>query len=214
MSVIDMPTNGGMTGGGTPTTDSPLAVPGNGLVGVVNEISTALDSATSDTPLEVLIDPLAGTLGSEEGTISGVALGLSDLGNVLVSDQSVLSPLTSDVLAPLVGTSPDMSTDNGVPGVLLNTGDALTTLTSSNSALSLLDPVTEGVSDVLLSPLADGVEMIGQTLLDNSAQDPSGVVDLLGQLLGGDQGAGTTSPIQTTTSPVDALSFIFDPFGR
>jgi hypothetical protein len=159
-----------------------------GLVGAVNAISTGLDSGTENTPLAALIDPLTQTLGSDEGALDGVAQGLADVGNTLAGDASPLAPITSELLSPIVGTDGLNSDANGLPATLVEAGEGLTDLTAMDSALAPLDPLTSALNDGV-DALAGGVEMLGNALTDASAQDPSGLLATVGELLGGDGGA-------------------------
>ncbi|MFN7506255.1 MAG: hypothetical protein ACK5Q1_11930 [Limnobacter sp.] len=179
-----------------------------GLVGAVNAISTGLDSGTENTPLAPLIDPLTETLGSDAGAVDGVAEGLADLGNTLAGDDSLLAPLTSGLLAPIVGTSGDTSDTNGLPGTLNEVSEGLTDLTANDSALSPLDPVTSAVSEGV-NALADGVETLGNAITDASAQDPTGLIGTVGELLGGDtatSGGSGTGALPTDGLPLDMLT--------
>lgn len=187
----------GTSTGGTPVTN-------DGLVGVVNAVSSGLADGAAGTPLAPVIDPLTQTLGSTDGMVSGVAAALGEIGNVLAGDQSPLAPITSGLLAPIVGTMADSGTNNGIPGAVLDVGQGLTDLTNTNSALAPLNPVTDAVSNSLLSPVASGVETIGQTLVDNSASDPSGLLNTVGTLLGGDSAGGTVVAGEFS-NPLDSL---------
>ena len=180
-----------------------------GLVGAVNSISTGLDSGTENTPLSPLVDPLTETLGSDSGAVDGVAQGLADVGNTLAGDDSPLAPVTSEILAPIVGTSDDTSDTNGIPGTLNEVSEGLTDLTAEDAALAPLDPVTSAVGDGV-NTLADGVETLGGAVTDASAQDPTGLIGTVGEVLGGDSassgdsGAGTALP--TDALPLDMLT--------
>lgn len=180
-----------------------------GLVGAVNAISTGLDSGTESTPLAPLIDPLTETLGSDSGAVDGVAQGLADVGNTLAGDDSPLAPITSDILAPIVGTSDDTSDTNGVPGTLNEVSEGLTDLTADDSALAPLNPVTSAVGDGV-NTLADGVETLGDALTDASAQDPTGLIGTIGEVLGGDTassgGSGAGSALPTDALPLELLT--------
>lgn len=179
-----------------------------GLVGAVNAISTGLDSGTENTPLAPLIDPLTETLGSDSGAVDGVAQGLADVGNTLASDGSPLAPITSDILAPIVGTSGDTSTTNGLPGTLNEVSEGLTDLTAEDAALAPLDPVTGALGDGV-NALADGVETLGSAVTDASAQDPTGLLGTVGELLGGDtatSGDSGTGALPTDALPLDMLT--------
>jgi hypothetical protein len=153
-----------------------------GLVGAVNALATGLDKGTEDTPLDVLIDPLSRTLGSDESQTSGVALGLSELGGVLSEDVSPLAPLTAELLGPVVGIHEGSS--NGLPGTLDGVSSGLEELTNQ-SALEPLSPVTDGLG-ALLSALSEGIEMGGDALAENASVDPTGTLGLLAEVLGGE----------------------------
>lgn len=176
-----------------------------GLVGGVNAISTGLDSGTENTPLAPLVDPLTETLGSDSGAVDGVAEGLADVGNTLAGDDSPLAPLTSDILAPIVGTSGDTSDSNGVPGTLNEVSEGLTDLTAEDSALAPLDPVTGALGDGV-NTLADGVDTLGDAVADASAQDPTGLIGTVGELLGGDTSAPGGSGAGGDALPLDMLT--------
>ncbi|HEY1058398.1 MAG TPA: hypothetical protein VGE55_06665 [Limnobacter sp.] len=174
-----------------------------GLVGAVNSVSTGLDSGAADTPLAPVVDPLTETLGSNSGTVDGVAQGLSDVGNVLASDSSPLAPVTADLLAPIVGTNPDSGTANGLPGTLNEVSEGLTDLTAADSALAPLDPATSGVGGAV-DTLASGVETVGNAVTDASSQDPTGTIALVGDVLGGDT-ASTSTGGDTALPGLDTL---------
>ena len=176
-----------------------------GLVGGVNAISTGLDSGTENTPLAPLVDPLSETLGSDSGAVDGVAEGLADVGNTLAGDDSPLAPITSDILAPIVGVSDDTSDTNGLPGTLNEVSEGLTDLTAEDSALAPLDPVTGALGDGV-DTLAGGVDTLGDAVTDASAQDPSGLIGTVGELLGGDTGASTDSGASLDALPLDMLT--------
>lgn len=164
-----------------------------GLVGVVNAVSTGLATGTQDTPLAPLVDPLTQTLGSDGGAVDGVAQGLADAGNLLTQDGSPLAPLTGGVLGPVVGTNPDGTDTNGVPGLLNEAGEGLTDLTNPDSALAPLDALTEPLDTQVVDTLAGGVDMLGDAITDASSQDPTGTLELVGELLGGDTASGSAS---------------------
>ena len=176
-----------------------------GLVGGVNAISTGLDSGTENTPLAPLVDPLTETLGSDSGAVDGVAEGLADVGNTLAGDDSPLAPITSDILAPIVGGSGDTSDTNGLPGTLNEVSEGLTDLTAEDAALAPLDPVTGALGDGV-DTLAGGVDTLGDAVTDASAQDPSGLIGTVGELLGGDTSASTNSGASLDALPLDMLT--------
>uniref|UniRef100_UPI00258EE127 hypothetical protein n=1 Tax=Limnobacter sp. TaxID=2003368 RepID=UPI00258EE127 len=69
-----------------------------------------------------------------------------------------------------------------------------------------LNPVTEAVSTNVLSPVAGGIETVGQAVVDNSAADPSGLTKTVGTLLGGDLTAvHTSSSISTEPDPTHLI---------
>lgn len=175
----------------------------SGLVGAVNALATGLDMGTEGTPLDVLVDPLARTLGSDEGQTSGVALGLSELGGVLSEDVSPLAPLTAELLGPVVGTHD--GSFNGLPGTLDGVSSGLEEL-SNQSALDPLSPVTDGVG-ALLATLSDGIEMGGDALAENAPVDPTGTLGLLAEVLGGEvvKPEPTPQPEGQTTNGVAGL---------
>ncbi|MDH4395185.1 MAG: hypothetical protein QE278_05880 [Limnobacter sp.] len=157
-----------------------------GLVGGLNGLATGLDKGTQGGPLEVLIDPVADLVGSQEGATSGLAAGVGALGTTLALDDSVLSPLTSGLLSPVVGQS--QGVESGLPSTLDKAADGLTDLTSQ-SALEPLAPVTMGASAVVKA-VANGCRGVGRGISDFSDRDPSGIADLLGDVCGGGRGRG------------------------
>jgi hypothetical protein len=176
-----------------------------GLAGGVNAVSTGLDSGTENTPLAPLVDPLTEILGSDSGAVDGVAEGLTDVGNALAGDTSPLAPITSGILAPVVGTSDDTSDTNGVPGTLNEVSEGLTDLTAEDAALAPLAPVTGALGDGV-NALAGGVDTVGDAVTDASAQDPSGLIGTVGEVLGGDTGASADSGAGTDALPLDMLT--------
>lgn len=175
-----------------------------GVVGLVNAVSTGLDEAFATPPLDALaplIDPLSQTLGSDGGVTDGVAQGLANVGSSLTNDSSVLEPLTSGLLGPVVGNSGGQ--EGGVPQTLDQVSEGLTDLTNPDSALAPLDALTQPVGGVV-ETLADGVNQLGEALAGPAAQDPSGLVGLVADVLGGDvqpvsSGAGFESPLSGLT---------------
>jgi len=177
-----------------------------GLVGAVNAIATGLDSGTENTPLAPLVDPLTQTLGSNQGAVDGVAQGLADVGNTLAGDNSPLAPITADLLSPIVGFDGQTSDMNGVPATLNEVSEGLTDLTADNAALAPLDPVTEALGDGV-DALAGGVDMLGDAIADASAQDPTGLLATVGELLGGDAGGSSGgAALPTDALPLDMLT--------
>ena len=173
-----------------------------GLVGLLNSVSTGLNEAVSSTPLEplsALVEPLTQTLGATDGVTDGVAQGLANVGAALSGDGSVLAPLTSDLLGPVVGTSTGQV--DGVQQTLTQVGEGLTDLTGPTSALAPLSALTQPVDEAVVQQLAGVVDQIGAGLADFSAQDPSGIVGLLSSTLSGDTGLATAG----LTNPLDAL---------
>ena len=176
----------------------------DGLVGLVNAVSTGLDEAFETPPLDALapvIDPLSQTLGSDGGVTDGVAQGLANVGSSLTGDSSVLEPITAGLLGPVVGNSSGQ--DGGVPQTLDQVSEGLTDLTNSESALAPLDALTQPVGDVV-ETLADGVDQLGEALAEPAAQDPSGLLGLVADTLGGDvqpvsSGAGADNPLSGLT---------------
>ncbi len=188
----------GLPGANTAGADS-----SNGVVGLLNTVSTSLNDAVANSPLEPLsqlINPLTQTLGSAAGEVDGIAQGVANIGTSLIGDNSVLSPLTSDLLGPIVGTSTGQ--DGGLPQTLTQIGEGLTDLTNPTSAVAPLNALTDPLSDTVLTQLASGIQAIGDGLAGVSAQDPSGVSSLLGSLLGG----GTTDAAAVGASPLDGLT--------
>ena len=175
-----------------------------GLVGLVNAVSTGLDEAFASPPLDVLsplINPLSQTLGSDGGLTDGVAQGLANVGSTLTNDSSFLEPLTSGLLGPVVGNSGGQ--DGGLPQTLDQVSEGLTDLTNPRSALVPLDAVTEPVGGIV-ETLADGVNELGNALAVPAAQDPSGLLGLVADLLGGEvqpvsSGAGFENPLSALT---------------
>jgi hypothetical protein len=189
-----------------------------GLVGLLNSVSAGLNDAVSSSPLEPLsavIEPLTQTLGATNGVTDGVAQGLANVGAALSGDGSVLAPLTSDLLGPVVGTSTEQV--GGAQQTLTQVGEGLTDLTGSNSALAPLSALTQPVDEAIVQQLAGVVGQLGAGLADVSAQDPSGIIGLLSSTLSGDTGiasAGLNSPLDALTGmtgllggglPTDAL---------
>ncbi len=174
-----------------------------GLVGLLNSVSTGLNEAVSTSPLQPLsavVEPLTQTLGATNGVTDGVAQGLANVGAALSGDGSVLAPLTSDLLGPVVGTSTEQV--GGVEQTLTQVGEGLTDLTSTNSALAPLSALTQPVDEAIVQQLAGAVGQLGTGLADVSAQDPSGIAGLLSSIFSGDSGVSTAG----LTSPLDALT--------
>jgi hypothetical protein len=175
-----------------------------GLVGLVNAVSTGLDEAFATAPLDALapvIDPLSQTLGSNQGITDGVAQGLANVGSSLTGDDSILDPLTSGLLGPVVGNSSGQN--GGVPQTLDQVSEGLTDLTNANSALAPLDALTQPVGEAV-ETVADGVNQLGDTLAQAAPQDPSGLLGLVADVLGGDvqpvsSGAGFENPLAGLT---------------
>lgn len=175
-----------------------------GLVGLVNAVSTGLDEAFASPPFDVLsplINPLSQTLGSDGGLTDGVAQGLANVGSTLTNDSSFLEPLTSGLLGPVVGNSAGQ--DGGLPQTLDQVSEGLTDLTNPTSALVPLDAITQPVGGIV-ETLADGVNELGNALAGPAAQDPSGLLGLVADLLGGEvqpvsSGAGFENPLSALT---------------
>ncbi len=187
-----------------------------GVVGVVSNLSQGLAEGAEETPLDPVVDPLTQTLGySEEDGTDGVAAGLSSVGDTLAGDESQLSPLTSDVLAPVVGTDEESGGSTGLSGTLDETGEGLTDLTNENSALAPLDPLTTAVSDMLVAPLSSGTSDAGDAFIDNAEMAGPGeeLATTTGTLLGGETQPATEEPPAeeppadggTTGTPLDAV---------
>jgi hypothetical protein len=174
----------------------------SGLVGLVNSLGTGIDEAFSSgqaAALAPVIDPLSQTLGSNQGQTDGVAQGLANVGSTLTEDASVLAPLTTEVLGPVVGTSPGQ--DGGLPQTLDQVSEGLTDLTNQDSAVAPLNAVTEPVGGVL-ETLADGVGTLGDGVGSVSAQDPSGLSGLVGDLLGSDTSSVSSTATSSQSSPL------------
>ena len=207
-----------------------------GLAGVVSNLSQGLAAGSADGPLDAVVNPLAQTLGfSEESEVDGVAQGLTAAGNVLASDESPLSALTEEVLAPVVGTSDMNAGSPGLSGTLQEVGEGLTDLTNEDSALAPLSPLTEGLAFVvaggedptggqlpeeLAGGLAGGVALLGQAVVDASEMAGPGAAlfETVGNLLGGTRPTGDGEPgngggfPETPLSPLtDALMENADP---
>ena len=206
LAGVDEPTGLGDVLGavvGDPASEAGGSADG-GIVGLVNAVSTGLDEAFAAPPLDVLapvIDPLSQTLGSDEGVTDGVAEGLANVGSSLTNDSSILEPLTSGLLGPVVGNSD--GEDGGLPQTLDQVSEGLTDLTNSDSALAPLDVLTEPVGD-LVETLGDGVNQLGEALAEPASQDPSELLGLVSDLLGGDvqpvsSGAGADTPLSGLT---------------
>ena len=183
-----------------------------GLVGVVSNLSQGLAEGAEETPLDPVVDPLAQTLGySEEDGTDGVASGLSSVGDTLAADESQLSPLTSEILAPIVGTDEESGGSTGLSGTLDETGEGLTDLTNEDSALAPLDPATSAVSDMVVSALSSGISDGGDAIIDNSEMAGPGeeLITTVGTLLGGESTPDTEEPPPeeggTTGTPLDVV---------
>ncbi|EDM83185.1 hypothetical protein LMED105_09740 [Limnobacter sp. MED105] len=179
----------------------------DGLAGVVSNVSQGLAAGSQGGPLDPIVDPLAQTLGySEDEGVDGVAQGLTYVGDVLASDQSPLSPITSDLLAPIVGTSDSDQDSEGVSGTLLEIGEGLTDLTNEDSALAPLDPVTSAVSEQALSSISDGVSQVGQIIVDGAemAGPLTPLVETVGNLLGGDRQPNADMETMAASSPISS----------
>ena len=160
---------------------------GDGVVGLLNAVGTGLDEGATGSPLEQIIDPVSELVGSQEGEPSGLASGVGAIGTTLALDESPLSLITSDLLAPIVGEAEGV--ESGLPTTLDEIANGLTELTS-DSALEPLAPVTEGVSEVVTT-VAEGCRGIGRQVREFAGeQDGSGVSDLVADLLGGGRGQG------------------------
>ncbi|WP_306815182.1 hypothetical protein [Limnobacter parvus] len=196
-----------------------------GLAGTVSNLAQGLAEGAEPTPLDPLVNPLAQTLGFTEnepvqenmittaaanprarnkGEVDGVAQGLTKAGNVLASDKSPLSPLTAEILAPVVGTKNSDAGSPGVPGTLQEVAEGLTDLTNPESALAPLAPVTGGLAFVvaggedptggqlpeqLSGGLAGGVVLLGEQLTNNAETAGPGepLIETVGNLLGGER---------------------------
>lgn len=182
--------------------------PGDGgLVGLVNVVAAGLDEAVSSSalePLSVLVDPLSQTVGSDEGRTDGVAQGLANVGSSLSNDTSPLAPLTAELLGPVVGNSSGQ--DGGVPQTLDQAGEGLTDLTNPESALAPLSALTQPLDESVVQQVSAAVAQIGDALADASAQDPSGVVGLLADVLGAGADSSTASTTSAPESPLDLLA--------
>ncbi|MFN4329170.1 MAG: beta strand repeat-containing protein [Limnobacter sp.] len=170
------------------TTDTQVSTD-SGVVGVLNAIAAGLDAGTTGSPLEGLIDPVSELVGSQEGATNGVAAGVAALGTTLALDDSPLAPLTSGILSPVVGQSAGV--ESGLPSTLHQVALGLGDLTT-DSVLAPLAPVTDALATVL-DTVGGGLAQGGAAITDFSAQDPSGVAHLLGDLLGGGSGVGIAS---------------------
>lgn len=183
---------------------------GDGVVGLLHAVATGLDEGTAGTPLEALINPIASLLGEDGGLVTGVADGVAAVGTTLGEDESFLSPVTSDILSPIVGDND--AQQSGLANTLDQIADGLDLLTAEGSALAPLAPLTDGVGTVL-ETVAGGVDQGGDAIYEAGAQDPSGLVLLVGDLLGGDA-TGTDAKINsqssgsesTIPSPLDLLN--------
>lgn len=184
-----------------------------GLVGGVNALSTGLDKGTEETPLVDLVDPLSRTLGSDEGQTTGTALGLAELGGVLLDDASLLAPVTSDVLGPVVGTSSNTGADNdGLPGTLMDVALGLEEL-STDSALEPLSPITDGLSTGVVT-LAEGMDSAGTALAENAGADPTGTLAFLADVLGGNVATQPEQPSEPASpESIDGLSGLLNDLG-
>ena len=177
---------------------APAGAQDAGLVGTLSSTSQGINDAVATGPLEALsttTTPLTQTLGSSGGSTDGVAQGLANVGSTFAGDQGALNPLTSSVVGPAVGTSSGQ--DGGLPQTLTQTSEGLTDLSASQSSLAPLDPLTSGIAGGV-DTLAAGVAQAGQALADQSAQDPSGTVALVGDLLG-----GQSQPISSASAGAD-----------
>ncbi|BET24885.1 hypothetical protein RGQ30_03860 [Limnobacter thiooxidans] len=199
-----------------------------GLAGVVSNLSQGLAAGSAGGPLDPVVNSLAQTLGfSEESEVDGVAQGLTAAGNVLASDESQLSVLTADLLAPVVGTSDMDAGSPGLSGTLQEVGEGLTDLTNEDSALAPLSPLTEGLAFVvaggedptggqlpeeLSGGLAGGVGLLGQALVDGSEMAGPGaaLVETVGNLLGGTRPTGDDEPDNGGGIPETPLSPLTD----
>jgi len=83
--------------------------------------------------------------------------------------------------------------------------EGLTDLTAEDSALAPLDTVTGAVGDGV-NTLADGVDTLGDAVTDASAQDPTGLIGTVGEVLGGDTSAPTDSGAGGDALPLDMLT--------
>jgi len=153
-------------------------------------LAQGLAAGSEGSPLEPLINPLAQTLGfSEDSEVDGVAQGLTTIGNALAADESPLSPLTAEFLAPVIGTSEMSDSSAGISGTIEEISEGLTDLTNEDSALAPLDPLTSALAEQALPVVSDGFSQLGQAIVDGSgmAGPAAPLVETIGNLLGGDR---------------------------
>lgn len=152
----------------------------SGVVGAINAVARGVESSGEDTPVALVSDPVAGLLGSDDGETSGVALVVAEVSGVIANDPSELSPLTVEVLGPLLGTSQE--DPEGVPGALDSASSAVSNVVAGGE----LDPANPLVDlvNTAVDQLSGGLRSSGEVLADNATQDPSGSVALLAELLG------------------------------
>ena len=172
----------------------------SGLVGLINSVAIGLDEGAADSPVEPVVAPLIPVLGSQDGEPSGLASGLGGVGTSLALDNSGLSPLTADILAPVVGQAAGVQ--SGLPSTLDEVADSLTELTSE-STFEPLSTVTETSSDAIHSA-SEGCRGVGKQVSNFARNnDSSGVSDFVADLLGGGRGRGHSISSQEHHSASD-----------
>jgi hypothetical protein len=95
-----------------------------GLSGGLNSLTDGLSDGAAGTPLAGLVDPLSGVLAGDTSSLTGVGSALADIGASLAGDTSPLGPLTTDLLAPIVGAAPASTDAGGLTDLLGAGGDA------------------------------------------------------------------------------------------
>ena len=168
-----------------------------GAAGLVGSVSDGIEQGSEGTALDPLLDPVS-------QTTNELADGVADVGNTLEGDTSPLAPVTSDILAPVVGTD-DQGGATGVEGTLSEVGDGLTDLTNPDSPLEPVSALTDPVESEVLGGVEGGVSMVGDAIVDGSADEPSGLGETAGTLLGGESTGGSSGG-DTGGSPTDAIT--------
>ncbi|HEX4916859.1 MAG TPA: hypothetical protein VFV43_03065 [Limnobacter sp.] len=180
----------------------------SGAVGAINAVASGVESGGENTPLSPVSEPVAKLLGSDDGQTSGAAAVVAELSGVIADDSSVFSPLTVEVLGPVLGSSHE--DPEGAPGAL-ETASISVSNAVADSPLAPVSPVTDGANAVV-EQLGTGLRTGGEALAENASMDFTGSIALMAELLGAEvaQSAPEPEPEPSSSSRIGLAGFVQD----
>lgn len=149
-----------------------------GLPGVLDQVNNIVEG-TPLAPVSQVVEPLSPVLDQVGSALEQVAS----------ADPTGITDLLSGLINGTDGTSP--SNYDGVVGIVDDVLQSVQDSTAGSPLATLTGPLTESIQNLLLPPLDQGLNTLGQALNPLVDMDPTGLTQLVSNVLGTDTTAGS-----------------------